>query len=82
MLCWTVGKLIKAQTEVDLVKDVQGNRKSFFRYVSDKKQIRKNVGPLRKGTGDLVTQDMEKAQVLYNFFHQQVLQPHCPSCRR
>lgn len=68
MLCWTIEKLIKAQTEVNLVKDIQGNRKSFFRYVSDTKQTRKSVGPLRKGTGDLVTQDMEKAQVFYNFF--------------
>lgn len=34
---WTARKLIKVQTEVNLAKDIKGNKKSFFRYVSDKK---------------------------------------------
>lgn len=59
---------MKAQTEVNLAKDIQSDKKSFFRYVSDEKLTRKNVGPLRKGTGDLLTQGMEKAQVLFDFF--------------
>jgi len=32
----------------------------FYRYVSDKRKARENVGPLWKEMGDLVTWDMEK----------------------
>ncbi|GAB0178545.1 mitochondrial enolase superfamily member 1 [Grus japonensis] len=48
--------------------DSKGNKKSFYRYVSDKWKTRENVGPLQKETGDLVTQDMEKTEVLNDFF--------------
>ncbi|GAB0205238.1 mitochondrial enolase superfamily member 1 [Grus japonensis] len=55
----------KALTEISLARDVKDNKKSFYRYVSDKKRARENVGPLRNEMGDLVTQDMEKAEVLF-----------------
>ncbi|GAB0186313.1 mitochondrial enolase superfamily member 1 [Grus japonensis] len=58
----------KALTEISLARDVKDNRKSFYRYVSDKRRMRENVGPLWNETGDLVTQDMEKAEVLNDFF--------------
>ncbi|GAB0207924.1 hypothetical protein GRJ2_003258100 [Grus japonensis] len=58
----------KALTEISLARDVKGNKKSFYRYVSDKRRTRENVGPLRNEMGDLVTQDMEKAEVLNAFF--------------
>ena len=54
--------------ELSLSRDVKGNKKSFYRYLSDKRKTRKNVGPLWKEKGDLVTQDMEKAEVLNDFF--------------
>ncbi|GAB0178772.1 mitochondrial enolase superfamily member 1 [Grus japonensis] len=57
----------KALIEISLARDVKGNKKSFCRYVSDKRK-RENVGPLWKETGDLVTWDMEKAEVLNDFF--------------
>ncbi|KGL89856.1 hypothetical protein N301_01578, partial [Charadrius vociferus] len=57
----------KAQIELNLARDVKGNKKSFYIYASDKRKTRENVGPLRKETGDLVTQDMEKAEVLNDF---------------
>jgi len=41
---------------------------SDIRYVSDRRKTRENAGPLRKEAGDLVTQDMEKAEVLNEFF--------------
>ncbi|GAB0180871.1 hypothetical protein GRJ2_000552400 [Grus japonensis] len=59
---------IKALIELNLARDIKGNKKSFYRYVSDKRRTRKNVGPLQKETGDLVTQDIEKAEVLNDFF--------------
>ncbi|GAB0210101.1 mitochondrial enolase superfamily member 1 [Grus japonensis] len=58
----------KALTEISLARDVKDNKKSFYRYVSDKRRTRENVGPLRNETGDLDTQDMEKAEVLNDFF--------------
>ncbi|GAB0176409.1 mitochondrial enolase superfamily member 1 [Grus japonensis] len=58
----------KALIEISLARDVKDNKKSFYRYVSDKRRTRENVGPCRNETGDLVTQDMEKAEVLNDFF--------------
>ncbi|GAB0204419.1 mitochondrial enolase superfamily member 1 [Grus japonensis] len=58
----------KALTEISLARDVKDNKKSFYSYVSDKRRTRENVGPLQNEMGDLVTQDMEKAEVLNNFF--------------
>ncbi|GAB0179938.1 mitochondrial enolase superfamily member 1 [Grus japonensis] len=58
----------KALIELNLARDVKGNKKSFYRYVSDKRKTSEYVGPLWKETRDLVTQDMEKAEVLNDFF--------------
>ncbi|KFV04577.1 hypothetical protein N340_07601, partial [Tauraco erythrolophus] len=58
----------KALIELNLARDIKDNKKSFYRYVSDKKISRKNTSPLRKETGDLATWDMEKAEVLNDFF--------------
>ncbi|GAB0207101.1 mitochondrial enolase superfamily member 1 [Grus japonensis] len=58
----------KALTELNLARDIKDSKKSFYTYVSDKKKTRENVGPLQNETGDLVTQDMEKAEVLNDFF--------------
>ncbi|GAB0183106.1 mitochondrial enolase superfamily member 1 [Grus japonensis] len=58
----------KALIESKLARDVKDKKKSFYRYVSDKTKNRKNVSPLQNETGDLVTQDMEKAEVLNDFF--------------
>ncbi|GAB0204604.1 mitochondrial enolase superfamily member 1 [Grus japonensis] len=54
--------------ELHLARDMKGNRKSFYRYFGDKRRVTENVGPLRNETGDLVTQDMEKAEILNDFF--------------
>ncbi|GAB0185903.1 mitochondrial enolase superfamily member 1 [Grus japonensis] len=58
----------KALIELNLPRDVKGNKKSFYRCTSNKKKTRENVGPLWKETGNLVTQDMEKTEVLNDFF--------------
>ncbi|KAK4814550.1 hypothetical protein QYF61_023749 [Mycteria americana] len=64
--------------ELNLVRDVKGNKKSSHRYVSDKRKSRENVGPLQKEMGYLVTQDTEKAEVLNDFFAS-VFTGKCPS---
>ncbi|GAB0192528.1 mitochondrial enolase superfamily member 1 [Grus japonensis] len=61
-------RIAKALTEISLARDVKDNKKSFYRYVSDKRRMRENVGPLQNEMGELVTQDMEKAEVLNDFF--------------
>jgi len=58
----------KVLSELNLVRDIKGNKKSFHRYISDKRKARENVGPLWKEMGDLVTRDMEKAEVVDDFF--------------
>ncbi|GAB0187326.1 hypothetical protein GRJ2_001197900 [Grus japonensis] len=54
--------------ELNLARDTKGNKKSFYRYINDKRKTRENVGPLWKETGNLVTRDMEKAEVFNDFF--------------
>ncbi|GAB0179436.1 mitochondrial enolase superfamily member 1 [Grus japonensis] len=49
-------------------KALEGRGAQDSWYVSDKRKMRENMGPLRNETGDLVTQDMEKAEVLNDFF--------------
>ncbi|GAB0182265.1 mitochondrial enolase superfamily member 1 [Grus japonensis] len=58
----------KALMELNLARDIKGNKKSFYRYVSDKRKTRESVDPLQKEVGNLVIQDMEKAEVLNDFF--------------
>ena len=42
---------VKALIELNLARDIQGNKKSLYRYVSDKRKMRKKVGPLWKEKG-------------------------------
>ncbi|GAB0183606.1 mitochondrial enolase superfamily member 1 [Grus japonensis] len=58
----------KVLIELNLARDIKGNKKSLYRYVSDKRKMGENVGPLWKETRDLVTWDMEKAEVLKDRF--------------
>ncbi|KFQ76045.1 hypothetical protein N337_12204, partial [Phoenicopterus ruber ruber] len=58
----------KALIELNLARDIKGNKKSFYRYISDKRKTRENVGPLQKETGDLTTWDIDKTEVLKDFF--------------
>ncbi|GAB0207196.1 hypothetical protein GRJ2_003185200 [Grus japonensis] len=45
----------KALIELNLARDVKGNKKSLYRYVSDKRRTRENVGPLRNEIGEVPT---------------------------
>ncbi|GAB0184043.1 hypothetical protein GRJ2_000869600 [Grus japonensis] len=57
----------KALIEISLSRDVKDNKKRFYRYVSDKRKAMENVGSLQNETGNLVTQDMEKSEVLNEY---------------
>ncbi|CAM5153827.1 unnamed protein product [Natator depressus] len=58
----------KSHLELQLARDVKSNKKGFFRYVSNKKKVKERVGPLLNEGGNLVTEDVEKANVLNAFF--------------
>ncbi|CAM4532571.1 unnamed protein product [Caretta caretta] len=58
----------KSHLELQLARDVKSNEKGFFRYVSNKKKVKEGVGPLLNEGGNLVTEDVEKANVLNAFF--------------
>ncbi|CAM4488283.1 unnamed protein product [Lepidochelys kempii] len=58
----------KSHLELQLARDVKSNKKSFFRYVGNKKKAKESVGPLLNEGGNLVTEDVEKANVLNAFF--------------
>jgi len=57
----------KALIELKLARHVKGNKKIFYRYVSDERKARENVGPLWKEMGDVITQERDKAEVMNNF---------------
>ena len=56
----------KALIELNLARDVKGDKKSFHRYVSDKRKTRENVSPVQKETGDLVSRDMGRRRLRYS----------------
>lgn len=51
-----------------LARNVKSNKISFHKYIRGKRKTIENVGLLLKGAGVLVTQDMDKAEVLNVFF--------------
>jgi len=66
--CRDATRKAKVLLELNLARHVQDNKKGFFKYFSSKRQTRKNVGPLLNEVGVLVTEDIEKAELLNAFF--------------
>lgn len=50
--------------EWNVVRDVKDSRRAS---IGDKRKDKENVGPLLKEMGDLITEDMEKTEVLNSF---------------
>lgn len=50
-------KQAKAQIQLNLARDINGNIKGFYKYVSDKWKTGENVGPLLNETQNLLTLD-------------------------
>lgn len=59
---------MKACLELNLARDVKGKKRGFCRYISSKRKTGENVGSLLNRTGDLVTEDTEKTNVLSALF--------------
>jgi len=58
----------KRQYEKKLAEGGNKNKKPFFAYVKRKTKSRQGVGPLKRGDGSTVTEDVEMAEVLNSFF--------------
>lgn len=54
--------------EPNLVRDIKTNKKGFYRYISSKGRTKKNTDPMLNGVRGLMTENMEKAEVLKVFF--------------
>ena len=59
---------VEACLELNVVRDVKGNKKCFCKYVSGRRMTRENMDSLLNGTGSLVTQYVEKVEVLEALF--------------
>ena len=55
------------QFELNLVRDVK-NKKGFYRCIGQKRQAKESIPPLLNEKGKLAITDMEKAEVLNEFF--------------
>uniref|UniRef100_K7EYW4 Reverse transcriptase domain-containing protein n=1 Tax=Pelodiscus sinensis TaxID=13735 RepID=K7EYW4_PELSI len=66
--CRGLIKKAKVQMEWRLAKAVKDNKKGFYRHVNKKVVIREGVRPLLDEGGNLVTDDVGKAEVLDAFF--------------
>jgi len=67
-LCRDGIRKAKVQLELNLAKDAKKNRKSFYRYVSQKRKVKESIRTLTNTTGKLITTDKEQAEVLNNLF--------------
>lgn len=54
----------KAILEFNLARDVNSNKKGFYKYMNSKGKTREAVSALLLRAGELVTKDTEKAEVL------------------
>lgn len=58
----------KAQLELSLSRDVKNNKKGFYRNIGQERQAKESVSPLVNEKGEMVATDMEKAEILNEFF--------------
>lgn len=54
----------KANLEFEMLRDMQGNKKGFHKYICSTRKTRKNMVPLLNGLGELMTNYMGKDEVL------------------
>lgn len=55
--------MAKAQLQIKLARTAQDNKKSFFKYINGKRQIRNNTGPFQDEDGHLTNRDKDTAEV-------------------
>ena len=58
----------KTQMELKSVRYVKNNQQGFFRCIGQKSQAEDGVSPLINEKGELASSDLEKAEILTEFF--------------
>jgi len=58
----------KAQLELNLDVEVKEIKKLFYKYVYSKRSPKENLRPLLDASGNMTTEDKQKAEVLNAFF--------------
>lgn len=58
----------KRYYEQNLAANIKKDSKSFFAYIRSKQRTRDKVGPLKDGTGRIITEDQEAANMLNDYF--------------
>lgn len=56
-LCRDGAKKAKAHLELNLARDVKGNKKGFYKYISHNRKTRENMVPQLNGAGPLLVED-------------------------
>lgn len=59
-----ITKEARAQLELNLAKDIKDNKKDVCKYINNKRKRKDNMGLLLSEGGILVTEDIEKAELL------------------
>ncbi len=54
--------------ELNLARDVKNNKKTFYRYIGQKRQAKTGVPSVVNLEGELASTDEEKAEVVNEFF--------------
>ena len=70
-LCREVDKEVRSakfNEEKRVASASKENPKEFFAYVNSRKPIKNNISPLRDSEGNLVTSDLEKAELMNKYF--------------
>ena len=57
----------KREYEKDMAKNIKHNSKAFFQFIRGKEQVWISVGPLRKSTGRVVSDEGETAGLLNRY---------------
>jgi len=58
----------KSQLELGLATVVRDNKKSFYKYINNKKRAKESLHPLLDARGNIATKDEKKAEILNAFF--------------
>lgn len=60
--------MAKAQLEFNLTRNVEDNKKVFFKYIDGNKQCKNNIIPLQNEDGHLENRNRDKAEMCNAFF--------------
>ena len=63
-----VNRLAQKDYELNLAANIKKDSESFFSYVNNKKKLGNKIGPLKDVNNNIVTDDLEMANIVNNYF--------------